>query len=348
VSRLFRVFDDEFTVGFCSVDEDAVLVGGRYRRVLFHKECPLLEGADRDIFLVAGLVQEGERLQRGLVQRKLKKGTRNIRNKTGRPVRLLGWALEPDLMATKNRKEKNRMLGEVKEELHGVVQGICEEVGISGGLPAPDSYVITPEVIAVADEAGCADYFEDIEGQRFLPHDLAKIEAAIKAQCPDAAEKVCNALRLTKNRDHLSMISLEPSKEGGLFVIVMDPKGHHLKVEAKRFVEMVNDNGESKRLFAFPKQGDREVIESSFNDRKEGEVIGRISTSPMVLEVACCVGNGSTRNVVDKALFYLDPEYLLCLWMVLNRISADEQRYQKLKAKAEAFTDFDPFAASVS
>lgn len=77
-------------------------------------------------------------------------------------------------------------------------------------------------------------------------------------------------------------------------------------------------------------------------------MIGKISSFPMVLEVACCVGNESIKNVVDKARFYLDPVYLLCLWMVLNRTILDAERYRQLKAKAETFTGFDPFTAGVS
>ena len=144
------------------------------------------------------------------------------------------------------------------------------------------------------------------------------------------------------------MLTLEPSKEGELFVAVMAPKGHHLKVEAKRFVEMGADMGTSKRLFVFPKPGDREVIESSFNDRKEGEVIGKVSSFPMVLEVACCVGNGSLKNVVDKAIFHLDPEYFLLMWSVLCRLIHDKERYRQLKAKVETYSGFDPFASGVS
>ncbi len=348
MSRLFRVFDDEFSVGFCSVEANGVEQGDRYRRVRFAKNRTRVERADHDFFIAAALLQEGERLQRGVIGRKLKKGTRNIRNKTGCPVRLLGLAMEPELMATKNRKGKNRVLRELKEELHGIMQRTSEKVGLKGGLPSTDSYVITDDVMDVAVDSGCADYFTEIEGQRFLPMDLVKIESAVRSEYPDAADAVITALHETKNQDHLSMISLEPSKEGGLFVTVVDPKGHHLKVEAKQFVEMINGWGESKRLFVIPKPGGREVFESIFNDRKEGEVIGKISTEPMMLEVACCVGNGSILNVVDKSRFYIDPEYLLCLWMILNRIATDEQLYRQLKAKAETFTDFDPFTPGVS
>lgn len=348
MSRLFRVFDDEFSVGFCSVEVNGVERGDRYRRIRFAKNRTHVERADRGVFIAAALLQEGERLQRGVIGRKLKKGTRNIGNKTGRPVRLLGLAMEPELMASGTRKEKNGVIRELKEELHGVVQRTCEEVGLKGGLPSPYSWVITDDVMDVADDNGCADYFTGIEGQRFLPLDVVKIESAIRGEYPDAANTVIAALHATKNLDHLSMISFEPSQEGRTFVTVMDPKGHHLKIEAQCLVEMIDHWGESKRLFVFPKPGGREVFESSFNDRKEGEVIGKITTETMMLEVACCVGNGSILNVVDKARFYLDPEYLLCLWMVLTRTSSDEQRYRKLKAKAETFTDFDPFTPGVS
>ena len=347
MSRLFGIFDDEFTVGFYSIETEEVARGGRGRRIRFEKERNRFEGTDHDFFIAAAVVQEGERLQRGIVERKLKKGTRNISNKTGRPLRFLGWAMEPQLMAKGTRKEKNRVIRELKEELHGVVQRADERSGFTG-LPSPDSYVITRDVMDVAVDSGCADYFEALEGQRFLSADLAKIEAAIREEYPDAVDALITALRGTRNRDHLSMISLERRKEGGLFVTVVDPKGHHLKVEAKRFVEMINDKGESKRLFAFPKPGEREVIESSFNDRKEGDVIGKISSDPAILEVACCVGKGSILNVVDKARFYVDPEYLIGLWLVLDRMASDERRYLELKTKAETFTDFDPFTTGVS
>lgn len=348
MSWMFKLFDDELTVGFCSIDVGGLARGDPSHRVRFDRQWPDGEENDRDFIIAAALLQQGERVQRKIVRRKLKRGTRNISNKIPHCLSLLAWALEPELMNTDNRKEKNKVFGELEGVLEEVLRRAAERAGVSGELLSPLSYLVTDDVMAAAVEGGCDEYFNDIKGQRFLEADRGEIESAIRKEFPHAADSVIAAFRKTKNLDHLSMISLEPSKEGGRFVTVVDPKGHHLKVEAGRFIEMINGNGESRRLFVFPKHGGREAIESSFNDRKEGEVIGKISMAPTKLEVACCVGNGLQRNVVDQARFYLDPKYLLALSVVLERTASDERRYRELKAKAEMFTDYDPFAPGVS
>jgi len=110
MSWLFRVFDDEFTVGFCRVDEDSVSAEGSHRRLRFDRDCSPPDSSYRCFIIAAAVLLEGERLQRAITRRKLKKGTRNIRNRTGHAVRFLGLALEPKLMATGDRKEKRRRL----------------------------------------------------------------------------------------------------------------------------------------------------------------------------------------------------------------------------------------------
>lgn len=345
MSKLYRLYDDEYTVGFCSVEAEGIPHGDQFRRLEFKGG---VGGGGGDFIVAAGVVQQGERLYRLRIRRKLKKGTRNITNIIGQSAVLLGWAMEPKRMASDKPEGVKAVVKEMERKLDGVLTGIREELQVCDRLSFPFSYVVDEDVMEKARETGCADYFADIEGQRILSHRFDIIADAIRKKYPDAAKKVLGALISTQNQDHLSMISLESGKEGGLFVTFVDPDGHHLKVEAKRVVEMVRGSGETKRLFVFPKQGDRTVIESSFNDRKEGEVYGKITMNPMVLEVACCTGTGGVRNVVDKAIFYLDPEYLLCLWSVLKRIDADEQRYRQLKAQAEMHTEFDPFFIGIS
>lgn len=209
------------------------------------------------------------------------------------------------------------------------------------------SYHVTDEVLDVATAGGCGEYFHVLAGQRFFAADLEKIETALLDQTFDAAS-VMGALRATRTDEHLAMISLSADEEGSLFVTVVAPEGHHLKVAADRFTALVEHNEQPRKLFAFPARGSRESIPCAFNSNNTGDVIGQLQVESMKLDVACCQTVGIHSNMLDRSCFFLDPEYLLCLWLVLNRLKQDRARFSQLKSFAEATVTFNPFVARAS
>lgn len=240
------------------------------------------------------------------------------------------------------------MLKVMKEQLDEMVKTACGQVEWRGEVPSRYSYVVTEDVQDVAEDSGCLDYFKPIAGQRFFEPDLQKMEADLRAKYPEAADEVMAALRATKTDEHLSMISLAADEQGALFVTLVDPKGHHLKVEASRFVEMIDSHDQPRRLQVFPPRGHRQPVPFAFNDNSEGEIVGKFMPEQMKLDVVCCQAQGQYSNVLDRAWFYVDAEYLLCLWVVLCRLEQDKSKYTQLKSMAEATIAFDPFAAGAS
>lgn len=347
MSWIYLMKDDEFTCVFLQVDSEGLLQGDYPRWIDFKAlELPA-SNSDRDFLTAAAVLTVGERSQRRVVERKIKKGTKNITSLIGRPIRYLGLARNPEGMVGDDRKEETKMIKEFQKELAGMIDRAREEVRWNLEVPSRWSYVVTDEVIDAATEAGCESYFKGLEGQRFFAADMVKIETAILEMCPESATGVVQVLKATKTDEHLSMISLSGDEKNALFVTVVDPKGHHLKVEAPRFVEMVDSHDQPRRLHVFPPRESRQPVSFAFNANSKGEIIGKFLPEQMKIDVVCCQGQGP-YNVYDRAFFYLDPEYLMCLWVVLCRLEQDRNRFTQLKSFAEARVEFNPFAVGAS
>ena len=257
MSVLYLAKDDEFTWQFFRVDSDDLVDGGKSCWVNF-KEV-ISEHSDLDILNAAAVIHEGERFQRRVVQRKVKPGTRNINNRIGHCNRYLGSARCPEIMASDDREEKKQMLKEFQKELCELVFKVRKQFKCQGEAPSRWSYVVTDDVLDAAEEVGCEEYFEPIENQRFFGEDLKKIEVDVRTKYPEVAEGVLQVLRKTRTDDHLSMISLTADEQGTLYVTLVDPKGHHLTVEASRFVEMIGSHDQPRRLHVFPPRGHRDL-----------------------------------------------------------------------------------------
>jgi len=236
----------------------------------------------------------------------------------------------------------------MQKQLGELIRTAREQVSWEGEIPSRWSYVVTEDVLDDAEDSHCADYFEPLAGQRFFEHDLQKIEADVSERYSAVAQGTLEVLRRTKSDEHLSMISLAADEQGALYVTLVDPKGHHLKVEASRFVEMVDSHDQPRRLHVFPPRGYRQPVPFAFNDNTEGEIVGKFMPETMKFDVVCCQVQGQYSNVHDRALFYVDAEYLLCLWVVLCRLEQDKTKYTQMKSMAEATIAFDPFAAGAS
>ncbi len=344
--NIYLATDDEFSWVFFRADSYGLLRGDKPSWVNFEEVS--FDHSDRDFLNAAAVLHGGERLQRGVVKRKVKKGTRNITSRIGRCDRLLGLARHPEIMGSEDKKEKNGMLKIMQKQLGELVKTAREQINWQGEVPSRYSYVVTQDVLDDAEDSHCADYFEPLADQRFFEQDLQKIEADVTARYSKVAQSTLQILRRTKTSEHLSMISLTADEQGSLYVTLVDPKGHHLKVEASRFVEMIDSHDQPRRLHVFPPRGSRQQVPFAFNDNSEGEIVGKFMQEKVKFDIVCCQTQGQYGNVNDRAWFYVDVEYLLCLWVVLCRLEQDKGRYTQMKSMAEATIAFDPFAAGAS
>lgn len=347
MNTLFLLKDDEFTCRFLQIDVDDLLKGLSPFPIDFTAVEFSRDGKDRNVFTAAAVIQEGERQQRGCVTRKMKKRTRNISSRPCLPARCLGWTRNPAGMVSADRKAGKKMHKEFQQQLGEVVAAVLDQAKWKAEGPSRWSYVINGDVLDAAETVGCTDYFTALVGQRFFAADLVRIEVAVK-EMTSGGDEVMKALRRTKTDEHLSMISLSADEQGGLYLTIVDPEGHYLKVEASRFVEMIDSFDQARRLHVFPPRGSREPVPFAFNGNNKGEIIGRFLPGEMKLDVVCCQGQGQYNNIHDRSFFFLDPEYILCLWLVLDRLEKDRIRYEKLKQFAEARVEFNPFAVCAS
>jgi len=348
MSKLYLMRDDEFTLTFSCVGEKGVSWGDKPQWIDFKSVTIPANGSDRNFLISAAVLHSGEREQRGVVVRKIKKNTRNISSRLSRSYRYLGWVRNPEGMADDDRKVRNQVMKEFRAQLGAMIANARKQVSWEGEVPARWSYVVTEDVLDAAEEAGCEAYFDPIGGQRFFADDLAKIESEIASQYPESGSEVIKELKATKTDEHLSMISLTAGEGGALFITMVDPKGHYLKVEAERFVHMIDNHDQPIRLHVFPPKGSRQEVEFAFNENKLGEIIGKFIPEQMKFDIACCQPQGQYSNVYDRSWFYADAEYLMCLWVVLCRLEKDRNRYVQLKSMAEARVEFDPFSVGAS
>jgi hypothetical protein len=70
-------------------------------------------------------------------------------------------------------------------------------------------------------------------------------------------------------------------------------------------------------------------------------VSGRFVPEQCRFDIAHVLEKGNRVN--DRSQFYLEREYLACLFMVLARLREDREQITRLLENAEATETFDPF-----
>ena len=240
--------------------------------------------------------------------------------------------------------KKMETMQSLKQVLSDALKPVRERLNLPAENPAGLFYAITDEVIASVDGPECQLYLErqgalgSITEKRFI-----ELETELMARFPDDADFAIKALKKTKTREPLSLISLDVRK-GIRLVSLVNPDGGLLQMDASRFMELLSHPNTPLLLAFHTKQDpvaykDRPVV---FNNNVTGRVVAKFMPDRSRITVLCL--QEDRDDLQDKADFILDADYMVCLFIVLERLRDDEVEYRRMKEKADVtLVGLDPF-----
>jgi hypothetical protein len=106
-----------------------------------------------------------------------------------------------------------------------------------------------------------------------------------------------------------------------------------VKMESWKFLPLIETAGTPRRLHEFLKKRMNEPVDPfEFSNNKEGEVFALFDPQECTLDVIC---KGTEKNdLKDRATFFVDAVYVLCIYTTLKRLEEDRERFNKMKKNA--------------
>ena len=301
-----------------------------------------------DFVVAAKTIRGGEPEQRKRAEELKAKRSRNLTTRVERAsvylARMLPRLTNEDGEKTLNMEEAERRLKSVLPEVKAVFGWPSEN-------PVESSYRINEVVMkAASGDIARKNLEREIPHGIILPARLKLIAERLRLDLKDEAEPILEVLEQTASRDHLALISISADRDGETRVLLVDEAKNRLEIPAWKLVDLLANPGAARRLYVFPRDYQQERYpEVVFNEERTGDLIAKYlpeesSLRVMVVAVSKDPGNHKARAASRPVTFYLDQDYLACLWLVLRRVTEDRQRYRELMERAEAQTDFDPFS----
>jgi hypothetical protein len=214
--------------------------------------------------------------------------------------------------------------------------------------PVEVSYEITDTVLDAAKDAKSrAMLSREIPHGIIFPERLKLIKQRFGDELADKATAILKALRDTANRRHLALMTLGGGRQGEPRVSIVDEGKNRLEVPGWKLLDLLDNSNQSRRLFTFPADHMTDKYpEVVFNSASVGDLVAKYRAEESVLEVINIMPPGKKGGKAEKqggiVKFYLDQNYLICLWIVLARTASDLRRYNDLFKVAEAQLDYDP------
>lgn len=225
---------------------------------------------------------------------------------------------------------------------------VKEKLGMPKDNPVEKSYEITEKVRDVAKSAESRVMLtREIPHGIIFPERLKLIEDRFVLDLGDDAAPILQALQETANRRHLALITLGGGRSGEPRISIVDEAKNRLEMPDWKLLDLLEHSNQSRRIYTFPANhlADKypEVI---FNSGSVGDLVAKYRPAESVLEVINVIPPKQKGAKSDKqggiTKFYLDQDYLACLWIVLARTASDLRRYNDLFKVAEAQLDYDP------
>jgi len=339
---LFEPLAEDFSIR--AIDEPNV--GKRYpKRVsLFGKKSSKL-GSDQTFIICAQCIAGGELPQRKLATGLINKRSRNLTTNVEITRDYLATML-PSITTTKGKKSMDIIHAE--QELNICLPPIKQTLGWPEINPVEFSFRITQAVLNATDDPLRRKAIEaEIPCGIIFLQRLERIIDRWKGDFGDQADPIIDALRATANRDHLSLISLAANHRDQPRLLIVDEAKNRLVIPAWKFVDLLANPDLTRRLYTFTAEYQRERYpEVVFNNESSGDLVAKFEPSDSSLRVMTVTGNNKDqRSIANSRIvtFYLDQDYVVCLWLVLNRLISDRMRFDALLEQAEAQTELDPF-----
>ena len=301
----------------------------------------------RKAFILAVIIlTSGERHHRYLARRKSTRGTRNIRM----PIRQTAEYAEETLYSpvsgklyksgTRNKKELMKY-----DDLTTLIRETFAPIKAKLGLPADDpvmfSYTV-PDNAANPASAECRAYLKRLKPHGLLTeHYFKRACEKLRADFPEDATPIIEAISQTKHREHLSAISLT-TKDGQLVVSIVNQRGDLVSMEGWKLLRLVDEHDTPLTLGSLDRKGPWQpepLLELSKN--KSGDLIGVYTAEDSTLQVVCRQETTTNQGKVstatpDRAAFMLDQNYLVSLYVAIAQLKEDKKRFEELREQAEA------------
>ena len=317
-----------------------------YRRVSAAEMVALIQAADAraspaTAFYLALLVLiSAEPQQRDTIRQKLNRRLRSI--KIGlKPIQeYLRYALR-----TVSRSQHTEVYMVENNDFDHVISEALSPLRQSLGMPSDNvvryAYPITPSVIASASNPECRLYLESpIYNGTVYEGGLATFSEDLAKRFPDDHDAVMGQLKSGQTREHLSAMSLI-IKATESYVTIVNHKGHALAIPGRKLEALISDVDQTKTLGIVGKKGLASGLpEVEFNSPvPKGKIIGRYEARTSVLHVVAL--KEADESVGFSTVYILDPDLLLCHFMVIRRQREDWRRYELLLDQSAV--PVDPF-----
>lgn len=292
--------------------------------------------------LVYAVVQAGERRQRPAICRKIDPRKRNVQLGVATVEQYLSQFIE-GAAPREPKSARENMKIELNEKLTEALRGIRADIGFGSAQASQHTYQVTEDAVAATSDPAL---------QRTLRHyvtlgdlsdfKLQQLQDFLEKDHPQDSAAVLKVVKATQSREHLSALSLH-SIEEKLQVTIVNAQGQRLTLPEHKFRDLLT-HPDSARLLHTYTWGDQKSkkVDFVFSGDTNGKVVGCLTTAACRLDVVRV--DEKTLAHYDRARFVLDLDYICCVYVVLHRIRADRERFDRLLEQAEASFPFNPFA----
>lgn len=295
------------------------------------------EGPDAVLWFAVAAIHEKERANRDSITRKTAPGSRNIRLDVGPGVAESVYQL---LCNAADTKELEVIFSDFKTRVADVLAPACEALGLR--TADLSTCRVTDELIEATGNEVLSKALRYWLTQGDLSSaQVGELRAQLERDFPEETEAVIAALTATTAQGQLSAVSLDVQDEK-VWVSLVNADGDHVKMEAYKFLGMLENPLDGRLLCRFhnkPWQSPSHPF--VFKDYREGQVSGRFVPAQGRFDIAHVLEKGNRTN--DRSQFFLEREYLACLFVVLGRLREDREQITRLLENAEATETFDPF-----
>lgn len=321
-------------------------VGGERGKRVDPRWLELQPGDDDNSFVVAArTIAGGEIKQRVRATELAKRRSRNLLTDVEYPFVVLAQTLP-------RQTDENggvRLNIEKAQALLGEALGpVKRMLGMPEINPVEESFEITDVVMDAAGSGrGREMLSREVPHGIIFPERLKLMEDRFSQELGDDAMPVIHALRDTANRRHLALITLDGDRRGEVRVTMIDEAKNRLVMPEWKLLDLLSHPDQSRKLYTFPAgYAGEKYPEVVFNGVTSHDLVGKYRPAESRLEVVNIVppkmSGGRPEKQGGVVTFYLDQDYLACLWIVLARVAADQRRYNDLFKEAEARVDYDP------
>jgi len=325
---------------------EAADIGNKWGKRIDPRWLEIKPGSDDISFVVAARTIAGGEVRQRVRATELKaKRSRNLSTDVECPfvylARTLPQLTDEDGGVHMNIEEAQALLAEAL----GPVKKL---LGMPEVNPVEEAFEITDVVEdAAVNEKARAMLSREVPHGIIFPERLKLIEERFTHELGDEAAPVLKALRATSNRRHLALITLGGDRRGEARVTIIDEDKNRLEVPDWKLLDLLSHPDQSRKLYTFPAgYASEKYPEVIFNGATTHDLVGKYRPAESRLEVVNIVPPKQSGGKPDKqggvVTFYLDQDYLACLWIVLARAAADQRRYNDLFKEAEARVDYDP------